>query len=171
VDDNAMRVLHWRPEENCWVKIAWKDFCAFRALFEPFRPLAGVSAGVHYFVVCVCNDVQTWNIIAHKYLVEPSGKIGRDNFYGWNREEREDFDRLMVAREFKPGEEDRLRQIQVKGASAMYAPRESLYPLVRALPFPPRKESAATKFLDAVAAGTSRTELRYAASRSLAPTN
>src|SRR5260370_42278752 len=98
-----MRVLHWRPEENRWVEIAWKDFCAFRALFEPFRPLAGASAGVHYFVVCVCDDVQTWNIIPHKYLVERSGKIGRDNFYGWKRQEGESFERLMDAPWVEPG--------------------------------------------------------------------
>jgi hypothetical protein len=67
-----------------------------------FRPLADVGSGVHYFVVCICAEEQTWNIIPHKYLVEPSGKLGADNFDGWNREEREDFNRLMVAREFKP---------------------------------------------------------------------
>jgi hypothetical protein len=93
-------VLHWRPEENRWVAIGWDDFCAFRELFTPFRPLADVGSGVHYFVVCICAGEQTWNIIPHKYLVEPSGKLGADNFYGWNREEREDFNRLMVAREF-----------------------------------------------------------------------
>jgi hypothetical protein len=111
----------------------------------PFRPLADVGSGVHYFVVCICAEEQTWNIIPHKYLVEPSGKLGADNFYGWNREEREDFNRLMVAREFKPGEEERLRQIQAKGGPAMHPPRESLYPLVRALPFAPRPDSAAVK--------------------------
>jgi hypothetical protein len=47
-------------------------------------------------VVCICAEEQTWNIIPHKYLVEPSGKLGADNFYGWNREEREDFNRLSV---------------------------------------------------------------------------
>jgi hypothetical protein len=171
MDDTKMRVLHWRPEENRWLEIDWDDFAAFRALFTPFRPLADVGPGVHYFVVCACGEEQTWNIIAHKYLVGPDGQIGRDNFYGWNREEREDFNRLMVAREFKPGEEERLRQIQAKGGFAMYPPRESLYPLVRALPFPPRKDSAATEFLDALAIGKSRTELQYAASRSLAPTD
>jgi hypothetical protein len=66
---------------------------------------------------------------------------------------------LMVAREFKPGEEVRLRAIQEKGGNAMYPPRESLYPLVRALPFPPAKNSAALHFLDAVAAGKSRSRL------------
>jgi hypothetical protein len=97
--------------------------------------------------------------IPHKYLVEPSGKLGADNFYGWNRHERENFNRLMVAREFKPGEEERLRQIQAKGGPAMYPPRESLYPLVRALPFARRPDSAAADFLDQVAAKPSHRQL------------
>lgn len=66
---NRMRALHWRPEENRWTPIDWGDFLAFREFFAPFKPLVGISAGVHYFVVCVCDDVQTWNIIPHKYLV------------------------------------------------------------------------------------------------------
>ena len=150
--------IAWRLEENRWVAIGWDDFCAFRELFTPFRPLADVGSGVHYFVVCICAEEQTWNIIPHKYLVEPSGKLGADNFYGWNREEREDFNRL-VAREFKPGEEERLRQIQAKGGPAMHPPRESLYPLVRALPFAPRPDSAAADFLDQVAAKPSHRQL------------
>ena len=78
---------------------------------------------------------------------------------GGNREEREDFNGLMVAREFKPGEEERLRQIQAKGGPAMHPPRESLYPLVRALPFAPRPDSAAADFLDQVAAKPSHRQL------------
>ena len=54
----------------------------------------------------------------------------------------------MVAREFGPGEQERLRQIQAKGGPAMNPPREFFYPLVRALPFPPRANSAATDLLD-----------------------
>jgi hypothetical protein len=157
--DDSTRVLHWLPEEDRWVEIDWDDFAAFREFLTPFRPLPGVAGGVHYFVVCICGDGQTYNIIPHKYLVEPNGKIGRDNFYGWNREEREDFNRLMLAREFKADEEARLRAIQEKGGPAMYPPRESLYPLVRALPFPPGKNTAVIRFLDAVAAGKSRSQL------------
>jgi hypothetical protein len=159
MDDDSMRALHWLPDENRWVEVDWDDFLAFREFVVPFRPLHGVAGGVHYFVVCVCDHAWTYNIIPHKYLVEPNGKIARDNFYGWNREEREDFKRLMVAREFKPGEEARLREIQEKGGNAMYPPRESLYSLVRALPFPPAKDSASVRFLDAVAANKSRMQL------------
>jgi hypothetical protein len=162
MDDDSTRVLHWLPGENRWVEIDWDDFLAFREVTVPFRALPGVAGGVHYFVVCICDDGQTYNVIPHKYLVESNGKIGRDNFYGWNREEREDFSRLMLAREFKPHEEARLREIQEKGGNAMYPPRESLYPLVRALPFPPAKDSAAVHLLDAVAAGKSRSQLELA---------
>src|SRR5215472_8648132 len=133
MDEHSTHALHWLPDENRWAGIDWDDFLAFRELSGPIRPLPGVAGGVHYFVVCICGEGQTFNIIPHKYLVEPNGKIGSDNFYGWNREEREDFNRLMVAREFKPGEEKRLRAIQEKGGSAMDPPHESLYQLVRAL--------------------------------------
>jgi hypothetical protein len=58
----------------------------------------------------------------------------------------------MMASKEEPGDRERLRAIQDKGGNAMYPPKESLYPLVRALPFPPAKKSAAINFLDAVAA-------------------
>jgi hypothetical protein len=59
----------------------------------------------------------------------------------------------MTASEHKPGESERLREIQDKGGRAMYPRKESLYSLVLALPFPPSKECAAINFLDRVAAG------------------
>ncbi len=152
MDSDGMRALHWRREDNRWEEIGWDDFLAFREFFAPFKPLPGIAGGVHYFVVCVCGEGQTYNIIPHKYLVEPTGRIGRDNFYGWNCQEREDFGRLMIAHEHRPGEDERLRDIQRKGGKAMYPPKESLYSLVLALPFPPSKECAAIDFLDRVAA-------------------
>jgi hypothetical protein len=152
MNDPGRIALHWRPDENRWAEIDWDDFLAFREWMVPFRPLPGVEAGIHYFAVCIFDDVQTWNLIPHKYLVAPSGKIGRDNFYGWNREERADYDRLMVAREYKPGDQERLYQIRDKAGDVMYPPRESLYALVRALPHPPRLDSGAMHFLDTVAA-------------------
>ena len=117
-----------RTDAKChvWTAPSWQGFSS-RLRAGRCSHVFGLLAR---FVVCACGEEQTWNIIAHKYLVGPDGQIGRDNFYGWNREEREDFNRLMVAREFKPGEEERLRQIQAKGGFAMYPPRESLYPLV-----------------------------------------
>jgi hypothetical protein len=150
------------PEGNRWVEISWEDILAFREFMVPFKALPGVAGGVHHFVVCICGDGQTYNIIPHKYLIEPNGKIGRANFYGWNREEREDFNRLMLAREFKPGEEARLREIQNKGGDMMHPPHESVYPLVRALPFPPAKDSPAMRLLDAIVAGGSRSHIELA---------
>jgi hypothetical protein len=120
----------------------------------PFAPLPGVAGGVYHFAVCVCDDKETLNIIPHKYLVEPDGKIGPDNFYGWTKEERDDYSRLMVARAEGPGDRERIKQIRDKAGMAMYPPKESVYPLVRALALPPSKGSAATEFLDTVVIGT-----------------
>jgi hypothetical protein len=153
MDDDSMYVLHWLPDENRWVEVGRDDFSALREMFVPFQPLPGLAWGVHYFVVCICNEGETVNIIPHKYLVEPSGRIGRDNFYGWNREEREEFNRLMLASELKPGDQEKLHVIQAKGGYAMYPPRDCLYPLVRALPYPPAKSSPAVRFLDEVGTG------------------
>jgi hypothetical protein len=77
------RALYWLPEEDRWEEIDWKAFLAFREWVVPFAPLPGVNGGVHYFVACICDDKKTYNIVGHKYLVEPNGKIGHDNFYGW----------------------------------------------------------------------------------------
>jgi hypothetical protein len=155
-----MRALRWVPEDNRWIEVDWNDFLAFRGFMVPQAPLPGVTGGIHHFVVCVCGEEQTFNIIPHKYLVEPNGKIGADNFYGWTKEERDDYGRLMIAREEKPGDRERIREIQDKAGNAMYPPKESLYPLVRALPFPPGRKGAAIDFLDAVAAATTRTKLQ-----------
>jgi hypothetical protein len=122
MDEHGMRALHWLPEQDLWAEIDWNDFLAFRAFYVPFKRLPGVAAGVHYFVVCVCADEQTYNIIPHKYLVDPDGKISRDNFYGWNPEERDDYNRLMLVMKFGPGEAERLDRIRQKGAGAMDLP-------------------------------------------------
>jgi hypothetical protein len=157
-DANYMRAFRWVSDDNCWVEVGWNDFLAFREFMVPFVALPGVAAGVHYFVVCVCDDKQVFNLIAHKYLVEPNGKIGADNFYGWTKEERDDYNRLMIALTEESGDRKRLDEIREKAGIAMYPPRESLYPLVRALPFSPPKGSAAYDFLDCLAAGKSRSQ-------------
>lgn len=153
MDEDSMHVLHWLPDENRWIEVGKNDFSAFRELCVPFRPLPGVAGGVHYFIVCACDESETVNIIPHRYLVEPSGRIGRDNFSGWTREEREDFNRLMLTRELKPSDQEKLHATRAKGGHAMYPPRNSLYPLVHALPYPPARNSPATRFLDEVATG------------------
>jgi len=55
-------------------EIGWDDFLAFRESFAAFKPLPGIAGGVHHFVVCVCGEGQTYNIIPHKYLIEPTGR-------------------------------------------------------------------------------------------------
>ncbi|WP_148287939.1 hypothetical protein [Rhodopseudomonas sp. B29] len=149
--DDGQIALRWSPEDNTWVSVEWNAFLAFREFMTPFAPLPGVSAGIHYFVVCIFDEERTLNIIPHKYLVEPTGRIGPDNFHGWNREERDDYSRLMIARVEAPGDRERLEAIRKKAGNAIYPPKVSLYPLVRALPFPPANGSAAMSFLDAVA--------------------
>src|SRR6266404_1852982 len=118
MDNDGMHALHWKPEKNRSEEVGWDDFLAFRAFFTPFKPLRRDKWHSPFRRLCVCGEGQTYNIIPHKYLVEPSGKIGRDNFYGWNRKEREDFNRLRMASEHKPGEREGLREIQEKGGKA-----------------------------------------------------
>jgi hypothetical protein len=150
-ETDAMHVLCWVPEESRWTDVGWDDFIAFCAHFAPFAPLPGVAGGIYHFVVCVCAEGQTFNIVPHKYIVEPSGRIGADNFYGWTREERDDYGRLMLARKEEAGDSERLRAIRDKAKSAMYPPREAFYPLVRALPFALAEDSLASEFLDTLA--------------------
>ncbi len=154
-----MHVLHWLPDTNRWQPIGWTAWSAFRGISQPGVGLPGISGGIHYFVVCVKNEGEIVNIIPHKYLIELDGKIGPNNFTGWTREERADYDRLMVAREEKPGDRERLHEIQEKAGNVFYPPKEALYALVHALPTPPPPGSPASLFLDAVAAGTTRTNL------------
>jgi hypothetical protein len=159
MDTDHMYVLHWLPDKNRWEPITWAAWTAFRGMFEPFVAIKGILGGIHYFVVCVLDEDATVNIIPHKYLIQPNGQIGPDNFNGWTKEEREDYSRLMVAREEKPGDAERLDEIRNKAGNAFYPPKESLYALANALPNPPIPGNPATLFLDAVAAGTTRMEL------------
>jgi hypothetical protein len=163
-----IQVLHWSPENEGWEQISWSAWSAFRNLFEPFVPLPGVSSGVHWFVICIHDDGLPINLIPHKYLIERNGKIGPDNFYGWNREDRADYERLMVARALTAADQKRLREIQFRAGDAMYPPLESVSALKQVLPKPPEHGSLAEEFLkelsvlSEIASGTfklSKTEL------------
>jgi hypothetical protein len=66
---------------------------AFRALQAPAGGLPGVSGGIHYFIVCIHDDRVPINPIPHKYLIEPDGTIGHNNFAGLTRQERDDYGR------------------------------------------------------------------------------
>lgn len=87
------------------------------------------------------------NLIPYKYLIDREGKIGPDNFYGWNREDRADYERLMVARSLTAADEKRLNEIRYRTSDAMYPPIESLSALKQALPKPAKQGSLAEKFL------------------------
>ena len=146
--EDGQQVLHWLPGEDRWELIAWDPWMAFRAIMEPFMPLPGVSSGIHHFIVCIHDDGAPVNLIAHKYLIEPDGRIGADNFAGLTRDEREDLNRLMIVREYGPGDEERLNEIRGKMGNVHYPPPESFYALVRVLPKSPLPESLAARFLD-----------------------
>lgn len=156
----GIQVLHWSPEAECWKLVSWSAWTAFRNLFEPFTPLPGASSGIHWFIVCIHDDGLPVNLIPHKYLVERDGKIGADNFYGWNREDRADYDRLVVARTLTDADQRRLCEIQYRAGDAMYPPLESLSALKQILPKSPEHGSPAEKLLNElsvlseVAAGT-----------------
>jgi hypothetical protein len=101
-DEDHMRILHWKPEADRWEDIPYDKWMAFRGLGTPFVPLSGVTGGIHYFIVSIHDDGVAVNLIPHKYLIEPDGQIGRDNFAGLTRQEREDYQRIMVVPRYGP---------------------------------------------------------------------
>jgi hypothetical protein len=110
---------------------------AFRALQAPAVGLPGVSGGIHYFIVCIHDDRVPINPIPHKYLIEPDGTIGHNNFAGLTRQERDDYGRLMIARKEGPGDRDRLNEIPRKMGKVYYPPKDSIYALMCVLPKSP----------------------------------
>jgi hypothetical protein len=144
------QVLHWLPNEDRWEPIMWDAWMKFRGLMEPAVGLPGISDGIHYFIVCVHDNDVPLNIIPHKYLTEPDGRIGPDNFAGLTRGERDDYSRLMLARKYGPGDENRLDEIRGKTGRVYRPPKESVTALMRVLPKTPRPGSAAARFLDEV---------------------
>jgi hypothetical protein len=143
----GIQVLHWSPEKERWEQISWSAWTAFRNLSEPFVPLPGISSGIHWFVVCIHDAGLPINLIPHKYLIERDGKIGPDNFYGWDREDRADYDRLMVSRAHTVADQKRLTEIRYRTGDAMYPPLESVPALKQMLPNSPERGSLAEEFL------------------------
>lgn len=146
-DAETLRVLHWQPAKDRWEAIPWEAWAAFRGHEAPSVGLPGISGGVHYFVVCVYDGALPVNIIPHKYLIEADGSMGAANFGGLTREEREDFDRLMIAKTLSPRDEERLNEIRRKAGKVLLPPRESIRALVVALPQLPESGSAAARRL------------------------
>ena len=144
-DQDHMRVLHWLPESDSWEDIRWDKWMKFRA-WENAEPLPGIRGGIHHFVVCIHDDGVAVNVIPQKYMIDPDGKIGRDNFAGLTRQEREDYQRLVVKREYDPGDQECIDAIHAKMGSANNAPKQSMAALKRLFPKAPKKGSLAEKF-------------------------
>ena len=80
--EKQMLILHWLPQEDRWEAITWDAWSAFRGSLTPSIGLPGVLGGIHHFAVVVLDGTEPVNIIPHKYLIEPDGRIGRTNFGG-----------------------------------------------------------------------------------------
>jgi hypothetical protein len=117
-DEDHMRALHWLPESDRWEDIPWDQWLKFREWVGAGEPLPGIRAGIHYFVVCIHDDGVAVNVIPQKYMIDPDGKIGRDNFAGLTRQEREDYQRLVVKREYDPGDQECIDAIHAKMGAA-----------------------------------------------------
>jgi hypothetical protein len=141
--EDHVRVLHWLPDEDRWEVIPWNDWIAFCELGATFRTIPSVGGGIHYFIVLIHDDDLPINLIPHKYLIDLDGRIGRDNFGDLTRQEREDYDRLMIARELGPRDEERLDEIRKKLGNVQLPPEESLDALKRTLGREPKGDSAA----------------------------
>ena len=74
------QVFHWRG--GAWHPIAWETWARFRAWDDSWAPLPQVGAGEHYFVVCMTKDGRLFNILPHRYLIEPDGKVADDGYFG-----------------------------------------------------------------------------------------
>jgi hypothetical protein len=146
--EDGVTVLHWLPSEDRWEIIAWEDWSAFRAIDKPHKALPGVNGGIHFFIVRVHEGDETFNLIPHKYLIDPDGRIGHDNFGGLTRQEREDYSRLMVKIEYEQGDQERIDEIRDKmGRDVYLPPRESLAALKRMLPKVPQPNRPAADLL------------------------
>ena len=145
-DEDHMRALHWLPESDRWEDIPWDQWLKFREWVGAGEPLPGISAGIHYFVVCIHDDGVAVNVIPQKYMIDPDGKIGRDNFAGLTRQEREDYQRPVVKRECDPGDQECIDAIHAKMGAANDPPSKSLAALKRLFPKAPEKGSLAEKF-------------------------
>lgn len=124
-DDEGLRVLRWVPDEDAWVKVLMNDWLAFLGIDTAPKGLRGLQAGIQYFVVCIDDNGVPVNIIPHKYLVEPGGRMGPDNFAGLTKEERADYWRLLSKPHATPADEQRLQYIREK-TDVSWPPAESI---------------------------------------------
>lgn len=91
--EEDMVIFHWNEGSRTWDNKSWQDWMWFKgggetmklggAPGETFRPLPGIGAGDHYFVVCIVDDDQTlYNIIPHRYLIDHDGHTVDDRYFG-----------------------------------------------------------------------------------------
>ena len=141
------QVLHWLADGQRWEEIRWKDWCAFREIEQPFRPLRGVNGGLHYFAVCAHDGTHTSQIFQHKYLIDPGGRIGSADFAGLTKKERAEYERLVSILNTSAGEQKRLNEIHAKMMKGHALPPHVIVAIAGALKFPPAPGSEAEQLL------------------------
>lgn len=152
---DGLLILHWVADTNRWDRVAGSEWATFLGVDRLFgkRParggLSNVQAGVHHFVVVCLDDdgVTPVNIIPHKYLIERGGFKGPDNFAGFSREDNRDYLDLHVKRILSAKDDARLNELRRRVWMSNLPPTGSVPALVRALPRPPERGSAAERFL------------------------
>lgn len=146
--EDTLKIFHWLPEKDEWEPISYEAWTGFKGILTPRTGLPGISGGVHHFIACVLDDDGTVvNLIPHKYLIEMNGKLGPANFEGLTKDEREEYWKLMTAREDTPEDRKRLNEIRDKMWPAYQPPKESIEALKWVLPNRPKRGSAAERFL------------------------
>jgi hypothetical protein len=138
VERYGSHVLHWLPDEDRWEPIAWADWKSRGfGIWVPdlcYRPDVPAGSVADHYVVVI--DDPPVNIMAHKYMIGPDGKVYAPD-YGLTDAEREDYERLgLVLPEWNAAEKARIDEIREKAYPAIVPPRASIPALRRALESP-----------------------------------
>lgn len=139
-------VLRW--DSIIWKSISWNHWSAFRNISAEFKALQGVPAGVHYFVVIYFEDSQVFNIIPHRYKTDQEGKITGSGFDVLSRAERLEYNRIELLLKPSPNELDALEKMRAKVYPEFLPPKDSVIPLIQALPGYPLEGKPAWRFLE-----------------------
>jgi hypothetical protein len=111
-------VYWWNPARKIWVQVSWEAWTAARAVdgSKP-APVVGLSAGDHYFVVCILDDDGTVvNIIPHRYEMPQPGIIG-PGVFDWTEEECEFIDKMYLDMSPSAEDEARFQALRERGRS------------------------------------------------------
>jgi hypothetical protein len=153
-------IFHWLPDEDRWEPITWDHWQAFQGELDmwiepnnevrssraPSVGIPGISGGIHYFIMVLHEDGVPLRISPAKYLIEPDGRMGRDNFAGFTRDDRIDYRWLMKSWQSGPEEAARLAELRNKMGAADALPEAALVALRRTLQNP-EPGSLAEEFL------------------------